>query len=204
MRPGLALQRDDAVAEIDRLLEIVGDEHDRRARSPRAGADLVLQRLPRHGVERAERLVHQQDLRVAAPGSARSARAAACRRKAAPGIFARGRPSPILREQLVDLGRALRARRAARLQCQRDIAGDRAPRQQRLAVVLEHDGVFARPGASPACRRTRRSPVVGFSRPATMRSSVVLPQPDGPTRQTNSDLRTDRSILRRIGRGPKS
>ena len=41
---------------------------------------------------------------------------------------------------------ALAARRADRLERQRDIAGGRAPRQQRLGVVLEHDGdVAARP-----------------------------------------------------------
>ena len=30
------------------------------------------------------------------------------------------------------------------------------------------------------------SPVVGFSKPAIMRSIVVLPQPDGPSSVTNS------------------
>ena len=33
---------------------------------------------------------------------------------------------------------------------------------------------------------TRMAPLVGFSRSATARSSVVLPQPDGPMNETNS------------------
>src|SRR5450759_5046536 len=39
------------------------------------------------------------------------------------------------------------------------------------------------------------SPAVTLSRPAIMRSRVDLPQPDGPTRVTNSLSATSRSIL---------
>ena len=34
----------------------------------------------------------------------------------------------------------------------------------------------------------RMAPVVGVSNPATMRSTVVLPQPEGPSSETNSPL----------------
>ena len=37
------------------------------------------------------------------------------------------------------------------------------------------------------------SPEVASSRPAMMRSSVDLPQPEGPTKTTNSPSRTSRS-----------
>ena len=40
------------------------------------------------------------------------------------------------------------------------------------------------PVTAPALERT--SPVVGVSSPPTMRITVVLPQPDGPTKTTNS------------------
>ncbi len=40
------------------------------------------------------------------------------------------------------------------------------------------------------------SPAVGCSKPATMRSSVDLPQPEAPIRQTNSPLRTERLASR--------
>src|SRR5262252_8243450 len=44
------------------------------------------------------------------------------------------------------------------------------------------------------------SPAVGRARPASMRSKVVFPDPDGPTMQTNSPARTSRSMLARICR----
>src|ERR687896_780678 len=46
---------------------------------------------------------------------------------------------------------------------------------------------------SPA---SRTSPSVAVSRPATMRSVVVLPQPEGPSRQTTSPDATSRSTAR--------
>src|SRR4051812_43755841 len=42
------------------------------------------------------------------------------------------------------------------------------------------------PGPATLCPATRTSPDVGLSRPAMMRRRVDLPQPEGPTRQTNS------------------
>ena len=38
----------------------------------------------------------------------------------------------------------------------------------------------------------RITPWLGVSNPATMRSVVVLPQPDGPRKETNSPLSTPR------------
>src|SRR5471030_1071311 len=51
-----------------------------------------------------------------------------------------------------------------------------------------------RSGAGPAIGRPHISalPRVAVSKPATMRSSVDLPQPDAPIRQTNSPLLTRR------------
>ena len=42
--------------------------------------------------------------------------------------------------------------------------------------------------------RMRISPEVGVSSPASMRSSVVLPEPDGPTMVKNSPSATSRSM----------
>lgn len=42
----------------------------------------------------------------------------------------------------------------------------------------------------------RTSPVLGGCRPATMRSSVALPQPDAPTSATNSPAAISRSVGR--------
>src|SRR5687768_2441571 len=46
-------------------------------------------------------------------------------------------------------------------------------------------------------------PALWVSRPAMMRSSVVLPQPEGPSRQTNSPWATDRLTSRRATKAPK-
>src|SRR5215208_6575846 len=46
-------------------------------------------------------------------------------------------------------------------------------------------------------------PALCVSRPAMMRSSVVLPQPDGPRRQTNSPWLTARLTSRRATKLPK-
>jgi hypothetical protein len=41
------------------------------------------------------------------------------------------------------------------------------------------------------------APADGSSRPAIMRSAVLLPQPDGPSRLTNSPRRTSRLMSRK-------
>ena len=42
----------------------------------------------------------------------------------------------------------------------------------------------------------RIAPVLGTSKPATILSVVVLPQPEGPRKETNSPRAIDRSKLR--------
>src|SRR5712691_3754317 len=44
-----------------------------------------------------------------------------------------------------------------------------------------------------ACPRNQTSPASGCSNPAMIRRSVVFPQPDGPSKQKKSPLRTSRS-----------
>src|SRR5258708_4347137 len=51
------------------------------------------------------------------------------------------------------------------------------------------------PGPVIGASKTRTSPEVGCSKPATMRSSVDLPQLEAPIRQTNSPLPTISSTL---------
>ena len=59
-----AAEHRDLVAELDRLVDVVGDEHDRLAQFALQPQDFGLQVLAHHGVDGAERLVHQQDRRV--------------------------------------------------------------------------------------------------------------------------------------------
>src|SRR3954467_10533575 len=57
------------------------------------------------------------------------------------------------------------------------------------------------PGPVMGAPRTRTSPEVGVSKPAMMRSSVDLPQPEAPIRQTNSPLSIFRLALRKASTG---
>ena len=52
------------------------------------------------------------------------------------------------------------------------------------------------------CPAITTSPAVARSSPAIMRSVVVLPQPDGPSRQTTSPAATDRSASRTAVKSP--
>ena len=56
------------VAEAHRLLDVVGDEHDRLAQLPLQPQELALQPVPRDRVDGAERLVHQQHRRIGRQG----------------------------------------------------------------------------------------------------------------------------------------
>ena len=145
------------------------------------------QLLARQRVERAERLVHQQDVGIV---HQRAADAGAL-------LHAAGQLARILaleageadeREQVAralasGARRAFPSCRAGTARCR-----ERSPRAAASA-----------PGRRCRSRRAARSPrappietvpPVGGTRPATSRSSVDLPQPDGPTRQTNSLRRT--------------
>ncbi len=52
------------------------------------------------------------------------------------------------------------------------------------------------------CPAMMTSPAVARSRPAIMRRVVVLPQPEGPSRQTTSPAATDRSASRTAVKSP--
>ena len=70
LREHAALVEDgDAVAELHRLLDVVGDEHDRLAHLALEAQELVLEPRARDRVDGAERLVHQQHRRVGAQGA---------------------------------------------------------------------------------------------------------------------------------------
>ena len=58
------------------------------------------------------------------------------------------------------------------------------------------------PGPSTGSWSSRTWPRVGLTKPPTMLSSVVLPQPDGPMIETNSPWRTSRSTPSTTRIGP--
>src|SRR3546814_891524 len=50
---------------------------------------------------------------------------------------------------------------------------------------------------------SRMAPSLGVSKPASMRSSVVLPQPEGPSSEKNSRLKMSRETLSTATKSPK-
>ena len=88
----------DAVAHLHGLLDVVGHEHDRLAHLVLQAQELVLEPHAGDGVDRAERLVHQQDRRVGGERRGPRRPAGAARRRAGRGSGrgtrrGRGRPA---------------------------------------------------------------------------------------------------------------
>ena len=127
-----------------------------RLRSRHRPLELVVQQVAGHGVERAERLVHQQDVGVLGEGAGQRdplAHAAGELVRALVGEVRRGgRRSSSSATRSCAL--ALRRRRGA-CSGELDVAGDGEPREQRR--LLEHQG--------GAARRRRRVPGVGLVEP---------------------------------------
>ena len=64
LEPAAFRQHGEVVAEPQRLVDVVGDEHDRLAELLLEAKELVLQPGPGDGIDGAEGLVHQEDRRV--------------------------------------------------------------------------------------------------------------------------------------------
>ncbi len=87
--PGERREDQDVIAEEDRLLDRVRDEEDRRRLLAPQRHQVVLHARPGRRIQRAERLVHQDDARLAGSACARSRRAGACRPTARAGTCPR-------------------------------------------------------------------------------------------------------------------
>ena len=171
---------------------------------PRGSSPRSPRRAPRSARRRAA-------VPVAAPGRPRT-RSAAARRRTARGDTQPARSArPTRSEELAT--RALRSAvgHAAQRERQADGLGRRQVRRQRPPVVLLDHADPVDVGARRARRRWRRSgrrpstisrPADGRSRPATRRSSVDLPEPDGPRTAATSPTSTCRSRPRRAATGP--
>ena len=182
----------DPVGHRQRLLLVVGDVDEGDPDLALDPLQLDLQPLAQLQVERAERLVEQQHLRQVdqRPGerdplllAARELRRAAVRLGREPdplelGLdpLARSRPSPT----------------PLRSQAEGDVVLDAQVREERVA--LEDRVGRALVGGRPATSSPsiRISPSLGCSKPAIIRSVVVLPQPLGPSRVKNSPSRDSR------------
>ncbi len=172
--------------EIDRLEHRMGDEHHGLARAACQSAEQVVVELEAGDlVERRERLVHQQQRRLGDQRARdRDAHLHAAGQLARIGVARSRRARP---------ARSAAATRAAGV-------GAAAPaqleRQPTLRATVAH-GISVgswntkpiSPCRAPACAAApghSTVPRVGSLRPAIMRSAVDLPQPDGPSSETNS------------------
>ncbi len=171
----------DPLGERGRVLEVVRDEQHRDAelvqQLVQLGADAGL----RVRVERGERLVEEQHGRVARERA---------RERDALALAAGQAARPLARE--------VRDRRSARgsssARCRPPYSTFCAHAQVREErVVLEHEPDAPALRRQARCRGRRRTtsrrptrsdPLRGLSSPATARSTVVLPAPDGPTSAT--------------------
>ena len=181
--PGPAGEDDDAVGQIDRLVDLVGDEQHGLSGFRPDLQQLLLHRFAGLRVERCERLVHQQDLRV------HDQRA----REIDALLHAAGELVGIM---VLEAGEAdhvdemRRARPSPRACRRRGIRG----RRRTLPSTVRHGSSDASwnttarsgPGLVTTLPSTRMRPALAAMRPSTTDRNVVLPQPDGPTIETNS------------------
>jgi hypothetical protein len=110
--------------------------------------NLVLERLPRQRVERAERLVHQHHARLLRETARNLHALLHPARELAGKIFADLGEAHLF-QQRIGARLAGAARNALALVGERDIGPDAAPGQKRAAVVLEHDRPLARRAVDP-------------------------------------------------------
>ena len=172
------------VAELDRLVDVVGDEHDGLAEFVLQPDELVLQLRPDHRVDRGERLVHQHHRRIGGqrPGDADPLLLPAGKLGRVPLAHRRVQADP--GEQFAGGGPGLPPALALQDRDGGDVVQHRAVREQ--AGVL--DDVADARGAGSARRccvvslpSISTAPPVGSIIRLIIRSEVVLPQPDGPT-----------------------
>ena len=184
IRPGRGRHHDDSGREEHRLGDRVRDEEDGAARLRPDPQQLPVQPLARHLVERAERLVHQEQ----------RGRERERARDRDPLLHPAGelpRVAFLEAGQLDELDHLLDARVAPRavppghLERQSDVAGDRAPVVEHR--VLEDDPVVA-VSARLVGGLAVHDDLAGarLDQVADDRSNVDLPQPDGPISEMNS------------------
>src|SRR5438309_473350 len=140
-----ALEDRHLVSELQGLVQIVADEQDRFPDALLQDEEFVLQLPADQGIERGERLIHEQDIRIGGQG--------ACQSHAllhAAGELAAVALTPLREadqlEVLVDDTAATVGGLTAQLEAQADVVAHRPPRQE--AKLLKHHG-DAQPADAP-------------------------------------------------------
>ena len=138
-------------AEPHRLAHVVGDEDDRRPGLPPDPRQLVVQQVAGDGVERGERLVHEQD---AEPWASARARATRCRMPPESSCGACDGPRAGRAQQLLAPGLALALGHAAELQGELDVLP--AVSHGKSAASWNMRAARPRSRRCPRLRRARR------------------------------------------------
>ena len=191
----------DAVRHDERLVLVVRDIEDGDAESRMQLLDLELHLVAQLLVERAERLVHEDDRRPVDEAA----------RERDPLLLAAGE---LAREPLRHAGELhglervgdgpldLGVRQPPHAEREGDVLEDGQVREQ--GIVLEnHADVALKTGRWDGELAVDPDPPrSGAVRPATIISSVVLPEPEGPRRVRNSPSRRSRSVSSSATTGP--
>src|SRR5215510_3274342 len=133
----------DPVAQIDGFVEVVGDEQNGLAGLALDPQQLQLQDLARLRIERAERLIHEQNRRIDGERASEIDALLHTARQLVRELLAGGAEPDKLKQRLGTLA-ALASRHALELEAELHIGARRAPGQQ--IRLLEHEAAIA-PGA---------------------------------------------------------
>ena len=145
----------DEVAHLDGLVDVVGDEQDGLGEVLLEAEQLVLEAVADDGVDRAERLVHEQDGRVGGEGPRHAdALALAARELAGVAVAIARRVEPDERQELVGALPLPRRRPAQQAGHRGDVVGDRLVREE--ADLLDDVADAAPQLRDLAARRCRR------------------------------------------------
>ena len=179
----------DPVAHRERLFLVVGDVDERDPELALERLELDLHLLAQLQVERAERLVEQQHRRrVDDRPRERDALALPARelhRLAVADLREAHRAEHLLR-----LGARARAVAALHAQAVLDVLLHGHVREERVVLEDRVDVALERRHARDVVAAELDVPASGCSKPAIMRSVVVLPEPDGPSIVKNSPRRS--------------
>src|SRR5579883_507952 len=136
------LQNVDAFAQIDRFLDVVGDEQDRDARRPPNVEEKLLHHHPRLRIERPEGLIHEQDGRLIREASRDRDPLLHPARKRLGQSFREVLESDDLQVHARDL-RAVLGGHPGELETESDVLLDGQPRKERVALK-DHPAIGAR------------------------------------------------------------
>ena len=151
MRPGARREHNHAVGQIDRLLDVVGNEDHRLARFVPKRLQFFLHQLAVLRIERAERLVHQQNARVEGQGASNGDALLHAAGELGRIVIAKLR-EPDFGEQLLRNGALLGAALALHLEAPGNVAKHGAPRVER-EFLEHHAAVGTGPGHRAAIKQ---------------------------------------------------